>query len=63
MYRHVLKIKADGTHNIFIGRQALVNIVCVVNNVTAENEAAPNGKDEVHGAAERNENADKASHA
>ena len=58
-----LEVKTDGAHDVLVRRQALVDDIGVVDNVTAEDEATTNSEDEVHGTAEGDEDANEAGHA
>jgi len=58
-----IEVKTDGAHDVLVRRQALVDDIGVVDNVTAEDEATTNGEDKVHGTAEGDEDANKAGHA
>ena len=58
-----LEVKTDGAHDVLVRRQALVDEIGVVDNVTTEYEATTNGEDKVHGTAEGDEDANKAGHA
>jgi len=58
-----LKVKTDRAHDVFVRRQALVNDIGVVDDVTAKDEATTNCEDKVHGAAKGDEDANKACHA
>ena len=57
-----LKIQANCTHDIFIGREPLGDDVRIIHNVTTEEERSTDGKDEVHRTAEGEEDPDQASH-
>jgi len=57
-----VEVKTDRAHDVFVGRQALVDEICVIDDVSAEDEATTNREDKVHGAAERDENSNEASH-
>ena len=58
-----LEVKADCAHDELVWRESLVDDVGVVDNVTTKDEAASAGENDIHSAAERNENSHKASHA
>ena len=58
-----LEVKADCAHDELVGRESLVDDVGVVDNVTTEDETASASENDIHSAAERNENSHKASHA
>lgn len=58
-----LEVKADCAHDELVGRESLVDDVGIVDDVTAEDETASAGENDIHSAAERNENSHKASHA
>jgi len=58
-----LKIQTDSTHNILIRRKALVDGICVIDNVTAEDEASDDGVYDVGRAAERQEVGNETGHA
>jgi len=58
-----LKVQADSTHNILIRRKALVDGICVIDNVTAEDEASDDGVYDVSRAAERQEVGNETGHA
>jgi len=60
---NLLEVKADCTHDELVGRESLVDDVGIVDDVTTEDEAATAGENDIHSAAERNENSHKASHA
>lgn len=60
--KYILKVQANGTHDIFIGRQALVDRIGIIDHVTAEDEATTNSEDKIHGATKWEENADKSRH-
>ena len=60
--RDVLKVQADGSHYVLVRRQPVVDIIGVIDNVSAEKQASTGCVDEVHGFAKRNEDSDKASH-
>lgn len=59
---HVLKVQADGTHNILVRRQPLIDDVGIIDDITAENETASDSKDNIHSAAEREDETNKARH-
>lgn len=54
----VLEVKADSTQNEFIGGQSLCNGERVINNIPAEEQAAPAGVNYVHCPPEGNEQVD-----
>lgn len=60
--KDVLKIQANRSHDVLVGRQPPINNVCVIHNVTAEDKAAARSVYDVHGPAEGDENADDARH-
>lgn len=57
----VLEIQAQSADDVLVGAQALVNQVCVVDDVSAENESANDRVDEVHRLTEREDNLHEAS--
>ena len=59
---YALKVKADGTQYVLIGRESIINEVRVVYNVTTKQEAPDDGEDQIHSTVEGNEDANKASH-
>jgi len=58
-----IKVKTDRAHDVLVRRQALVNDIGVVDDVTAKDEATTNCEDKVHGAAKGDEDANEAGHA
>ena len=58
----LLEVEANGRHNILVWRQALRDHIGIEDDIAAEEQTATTGIDHVHGAAERNEDSDKASH-
>jgi hypothetical protein len=48
-----LKIKRNGAHYVLIRRETFVDDVCIIDDIAAEEEAASNCENEIHGAAER----------
>lgn len=58
----LLKIQTDSSHDELIRRKPAVNHICVIDDVTAENEATTNCIDEIHCVTERNENPNDAGH-
>ena len=57
-----LKVEADCRSDILVMRQSLRDRVGVIDDVATEEQAAKEGEDEVHSAAERNEYPDDAGH-
>ncbi len=57
-----LKIETDCTHDEFIRGKPFVDKVCVVYNVTAEDEATSDSIDEIHSAIKWKKYANKASY-
>jgi len=55
-------MKRHPPHNVLIGRQSLVDLVCVVDNVPGEEQRPEEGVDKVHGPPEWYEHADESSH-
>lgn len=62
IWYYSLQVEADRRKDVLVRRQPLRDHVGVVDDVPAEDQAAANGEDQVHGAAERHEDADKAGH-
>ena len=60
--KHVLKVETDGSHDILIGGKTSVDDMGIVDNVSAEQQATTCSVDQVHGLAERDEDADEACH-
>jgi len=58
---HVLEVEADSAHDIFIRREALVDHVSVVDDISAEKEGADDGIDEVESVIEWEENRNETS--
>jgi hypothetical protein len=46
---HLLDIEAENSCDVFVGRDSLMNHVCVENRVRAEDKAAENRINHVHG--------------
>lgn len=57
-----LKVKTDSPHDKFIWTQALVDIICIINDVPAEDQGSANCIDEIHGPAEGDKDANYACH-
>lgn len=62
MWNYSLQVEADRREDVLVRRQPLRDHVGVVDDVPTEDQAAANGEDQVHGAAERYEDADEAGH-
>lgn len=61
-WHYSLQVEADRREDVLVRRQPLRDHVGVVDDVPAEDQAAANGEDQVHGAAERHEDADETGH-
>lgn len=61
--KHSLEVEADRAHDELIRRQLSIDDVSVVDDISAENETAADGHDEIHCLAERDEDSDEAGHA
>lgn len=59
---NVLEVKTDGSHDIFIRGQPLVDEVGIIDNIPTENEATTAGIYNVQGTTERDENPNYPSH-
>ena len=60
--RHLLQVEADGSGDVLVVRQSLRDDVGIVDDVAAEEQAAADCEDDVHGAAEGYEHSNNASH-
>lgn len=58
---NALEIEADSPHDVLVGGQALVDDVCVINDVATENETSSDCHDEIKCAVEGEEHSNKAS--
>ena len=52
-----LKVKTDGSHDKLVGRQATINEICVVNDVSTEDKSSADGVDKIHCLAKGDEDA------
>lgn len=59
---HLLKVKANGAEDELVRRKPIRDHVCVIYDVTAEQESANNRIDKIHSLAERDDHADNTSH-
>jgi len=58
-----IKVETDRSQDVLVRRQTVIDHVCVINNIAAEDEATTDSKHHVHGAAEGQEDGNEAGDA
>ena len=59
---YILQVEADGTHDVFIRGKLGINNICVIHDVSAEDETAANRIYELHGTIEWDEELNETRH-
>lgn len=59
---NLLKIKTNGSHDVLVRWQALIDEVGVIDDVATEDKASSDCEDNIHGATKRNEQTNEACH-
>ena len=53
---HLLKVKTDGTHNVFIWAQPFVDDIRIIHDISAKQETSSYGKGKIESTTEGDEN-------
>lgn len=60
--KDVLKVQADSSHDVLVRRQSVIDVVGVVDDVSAKQQASASSEYEVHSLSEGDEYSNKTSH-